>query len=409
MTEMNYIEFQGEQAKIKAWIKGVSLEDQAKEQLLRVASMPFIFQHVAVMPDCHWGMGATIGSVIATKGAVIPAAVGVDLGCGMIAQKTSLKASDLPESLGGLRSAIEGMVPHGRTKDGGKGDKGAWGNLPNRVEDVWVNQLLPGWKNIITKHPDVDKGSVNHVNHLGTLGTGNHFIEVCIDEEQSVWVMLHSGSRGVGNRIGTYFINLAQKDMGNLLGTLPDKDLAYLKDGSQHFNEYVEAVLWAQQFALFNREIMLERTLAEVKKAVKPFERLDSAIQCHHNYISREYHFGEHVLVTRKGAVSAAEGQLGIIPGSMGTGSFIVRGKGNPESFNSCSHGAGRKMSRNQAKKVFTVDDHIAATQGVECRKDAGVIDETPGAYKPLEDVMNAQSDLIEPLYRLTTVLCVKG
>lgn len=409
MTEMNYEEFQGEQAKIKAWIKGVSLEEEAKAQLLRVASMPFIFQHVAVMPDCHLGAGATIGSVIATKGAVIPAAVGVDLGCGMIAQKTSLKASDLPESLAGLRSAIESMVPHGRTNDGGKGDKGAWQNLPKRVENVWANELLPGWKNIIAKHPDVDKGSVNHVNHLGTLGTGNHFIEVCLDEQQSVWVMLHSGSRGVGNRIGTHFIKLAQKEMGALLGKLPDKDLAYLKDGSQYFNEYVEAVLWAQQYALLNRDIMLERTLAEVEKAVKPFDRLDSAIQCHHNYISREYHFGEHVLVTRKGAVSAAEGQLGIIPGSMGTGSFIVRGKGNPDSFNSCSHGAGRKMSRTKAKKVFTVEDHIAATKGVECRKDADVIDETPGAYKPLEDVMKAQSDLIEPLYRLTTVLCVKG
>jgi len=410
MTEMNYLEIQGEQAKIKAWIKGVALEEEARQQLLKIASMPFIFQHIAVMPDCHLGKGATIGSVIATKGAVIPAAVGVDLGCGMIAQKTSLKASDLPDDLSKLRSAIESVVPHGRTHDGGKGDRGAWGDdIPSLVRDMWYVNLSHGWDNIVAKNPNVAKGNVNHLQHLGTLGTGNHFIEVCIDEGDSVWVMLHSGSRGVGNRIGTYFINLAQADMGNLLGTLPDKDLAYLQDGTKHFNEYVEAVNWAQNFAFWNRVIMMQRTLEEVAKAVKPFDRLDNAIQCHHNYLSREYHFGEQVLVTRKGAVSAAEGQLGIIPGSMGTGSFIVRGKGNPESFTSCSHGAGRAMSRNAAKKRFSVADHVAATQGVECRKDEGVIDETPAAYKPLQSVMDAQSDLVEPVYRLKTLLCVKG
>lgn len=409
MTEQNYIEIPGKVAQIKAWIKGVALEDEARKQLLNIAEMPFIFKHIAVMPDCHWGMGATIGSVIATKGAVIPAAVGVDLGCGMYAQKTSLKASDLPDNLFKLRSAIEAMVPHGRTHDGGKNDKGAWGDLPKDVASIWANKLLPGWNDIVAKNPAVGKGDVNHDRHLGTLGTGNHFIEVCIDENDSVWVMLHSGSRGVGNRIGTHFINLAKDDMGDVLGTLPDKNLAYLQDGTKHFNEYVAAVHWAQQFALFNREIMMERTLAEVAKAVKPFEKLDSAIQCHHNYLSREYHFGEHVLVTRKGAVSAAEGQLGIIPGSMGTGSFIVRGKGNPESFTSCSHGAGRAMSRKAAVKRFTVEDHIAATQGVECRKDEGVLDETPAAYKPLQSVMDAQSDLVEPVYRLKTLVCVKG
>lgn len=409
MTNTNYEYIPGEKVGIKAWVKGVQLEDSAKEQLLNIAKMPFIFKHVAVMPDCHWGMGATVGSVIATKGAIIPAAVGVDLGCGMIAQKTTLTASDLPDDLHPLRLAIEAAVPHGRTNDGKPGDRGAWGDVPKVEGSIWNSILLPGWKEIIGKHPKVDTGHVNHVSHLGTLGTGNHFIEVLLDEEQNVWVMLHSGSRGVGNRVGSYFIDLAKQDMKKWMINLPDQDLAYIPEGADYFKDYLSAVEWAQRYAQYNRKLMMEQVLMIMQETIKQFDKAEEVVQCHHNYISREHHFDTNVIVTRKGAVNASKDQLGIIPGSMGVGSFIVKGLGNPDSFNSCSHGAGRAMGRNEAKKRFTVADHIAATQGIECRKDADVIDETPGAYKPLSDVMAAQSDLVEPLHRLQPLLCVKG
>ena len=391
---------------IKAWTKGVLFEDSARRQVENVASLPIVYRWVAVMPDVHAGVGATIGSVIPTVGAVIPAAVGVDIGCGMIAQRTSLKAADLPESLHGIRSAIEKAVPHGHSK-GGR-DAGAWHHPPPEALAAW-QQLAPGFHHLVDEHPVL--GRTNNLAHLGTLGTGNHFIELCLDEDDRVWVMLHSGSRGVGNRIGTYFIELARKDMGQHLRSLPDKDLAYLKEGSRHFDEYVAAVGFAQDYAMKNRELMMAEIVAALRTCAElpPFDASVEAVNCHHNYVAREHHYGKDVLVTRKGAVRAQKGDLGIIPGSMGARSFIVRGRGNPDSFCSCSHGAGRAMSRGEAKRRFTIADHVAATDGIECRKDADVIDETPGAYKDIDAVMVAQSDLVEIVHTLRQVLCVKG
>jgi len=393
---------------IKAWTKGVPLEEQARKQLLNVAQLPFIFKWVAAMPDVHWGIGATVGSVIPTKGAIIPAAVGVDIGCGMMAVQTGLNARDLPDNLKGIRTAIEKAVPHGRTNHGGRGDAGAWREIPARNNEVWQT-LKPRYDAILEKHPKLDRG--NHSNHLGTLGTGNHFIEVCLDESENVWFMLHSGSRGVGNRMGSYFIEVARRDMEKFFIHLPDKDLAYFSEGTEHFDDYVEAVEWAQDFARWNRRLMMEQIVSAVRDSgdVRPFVGELKAINCHHNYVARERHYGQNILVTRKGAVRAREGDLGIIPGSMGARSYIVRGKGNIESFTSCSHGAGRAMSRTEAKRRFSVEDHKRMTEGVECRKDADVIDETPAAYKSIEAVMAAQSDLVEIVHTLRQVVCVKG
>ncbi len=393
---------------IKAWTRGVLLDDRAKQQLVNVAKLPFVFGWVAAMPDVHWGIGATIGSVIPTKGAIIPAAVGVDIGCGMMAVQTSLNARDLPDNLHKLRTEIERTVPHGRTNNGGPGDRGAWANIPGRNEDVW-GTLKPRYDALLEQHPKLNRG--NHSNHLGTLGTGNHFVEVCLDETETVWFMLHSGSRGAGNRIGSYFIELAKQDMRKLFVNLPDEDLAYFPEGTEHFNDYFQAVGWAQDYARANRDLMMLQVVDAVRNSgeVPPFRAEVQAINCHHNYVTAETHYGEDVLVTRKGAVRAREGDLGIIPGSMGARSYIVRGKGNPESFHSCSHGAGRAMSRNEAKKRFTVDDHIRMTEGVECRKDKDVIDETPAAYKPIEAVMAAQADLVDIVHTLRQVVCVKG
>lgn len=396
-------------APIKAWVDGVQLEQQALQQLRNLAELPFIHHHVAAMPDVHWGMGATIGSVIATKGAVIPAAVGVDIGCGMMAERTTLTASDLPDDLGALRSSIEAAVPHGRTNDGKAGDRGAWGDVPRSYIKA-IAPLLGRLQAITGKHDSLSQAARRATAHAGTLGGGNHFVEICLDEEQRVWVMLHSGSRGIGNRIGTYFIEKARKEMERHFIKLPDKDLAYLVEGSELFDDYIEAVDWAQDYAKANRQLMMDATLNALSEAVpKTFTCDCGAVNCHHNYVQRERHFGADVLLTRKGAVSARVGQLGIIPGSMGAKSFIVEGKGNRESFCSCSHGAGRLMSRGEAKRRFSVEEHEAATSGVECRKDAGVIDETPGAYKDIDAVMAAQSDLVEIRHTLKQVLCVKG
>ena len=406
----NYLEIPSSKgAPIKAWVKGVPLEDQARQQLLNVAQLPFIFKWVAAMPDVHWGIGATVGSVIPTKGAIIPAAVGVDIGCGMMAVQTDLNARDLPDHLHAIRTAIEGAVPHGRTHHGGKGDQGAWQILPERHLEVWGADLKPRYDAILDKHPKLDRG--NHANHLGTLGTGNHFIEVCLDESEMVWFLLHSGSRGVGNRMGSYFIELAKKDLEKSIKNLPDRDLAYFPEGSEHFFDYVEAVEWAQDFARANRDLMMQQIVQAVRDSgeVRAFTTHLEAINCHHNYVARERHFGQNILVTRKGAVRAQRGDLGIIPGSMGARSYIVRGKGNPESFMSCSHGAGRAMSRGEARRRFTVEDHKRMTEGVECRKDAEVIDETPAAYKSIDAVMAAQSDLVEVAHTLRQVVCVKG
>lgn len=392
---------------IKAWTRGVPIEDAAKQQLINVANMPFIYKHVAVMPDVHWGMGATVGSVIATRGAIIPAAVGVDIGCGMIAQRTSLIASDLPDNLHALRSEIEQFIPHGRTDNGGDNDRGAWRNSPYSEA---MKPMMESLKLITDKHPKLERSAKRAPNHVGTLGGGNHFVEVCLDEEQRVWIMLHSGSRGIGNAIGQYFINAAKKDMERWFINLPDKDLAYIPQGSELFSDYFDALAWAQHFAKTNRDMMLSATIPALINSVHKGFTLDRpAINCHHNYVSWERHYGENVMVTRKGAVDAHEGVLGIIPGSMGAKSFIVRGKGNRESFSSCSHGAGRAMSRTQAAKQFTLEDHARATQGIECRKDMDVLDETPGAYKDIDAVMNAQTDLVDVVHTLRQVLCVKG
>jgi len=390
---------------IKAWVRGVQLEEAARSQLLNLAKLPFIYRHVAVMPDAHMGKGACVGSVIPTLGAIIPAAVGVDIGCGMSAVRTSLSANQLPDSLAPLRAAIEKAVPHGSPVRGQR-DDGSWHDLPQPHQQTW-SQLQAEYRLITDKHPKAVHRRPEH--QLGTLGGGNHFIEVCLDEEDRVWFMLHSGSRGAGNRIGTYFIELARRDMERQLINLPDRDLAYLPEGTEHFDDYCQAVAWAQTYARINRDLMMAAVAQAAQKLLPAFTLTMEAVNCHHNYIQKENHYGQTVWVTRKGAVSAREGELGIIPGSMGAQSFIVRGKGNPESFTSCSHGAGRVMSRTQAKKTFTLEEHIQATQGVECRKDAAVIDETPGAYKDIHAVMQAQNDLVEVVHTLKQVLCVKG
>ncbi len=393
---------------VKAWVHGVDIADNAWAQLQNVARLPFIHRWVAAMPDVHLGYGATVGSVIPTLRAIVPAAVGVDIGCGMMASRTSLDAAELPDNLRPVRRAIEKAVPHGRSHHGGNRDKGLWGDPPKHVRKAW-RALEPGYREIVTKHPAVKRGRT--LPHLGTLGTGNHFIEVCLDEDERVWFVLHSGSRGIGNCLGTYFMEMAKKDLGRVLGTLPDRDLAYFTEGTRHFDDYVHAVSWAQEFARRNRTIMMAAVIDAVLqvKGVRRFEADLEAVNCHHNYVQKEHHYGADVYVTRKGAVRAGRGDMGIIPGSMGARTYIVRGRGNPESFESCSHGAGRTMSRTQARRTVTLDEHIAATAHVECRKDASVIDETPAAYKDIDAVMEAQKDLVEIIHTLRQVVCVKG
>ncbi len=403
----NYIEADvGGGVPLKMWTRGVPVEDAARRQLENAARLPIVYPHIAAMPDVHYGIGATVGSVIPTVRAIIPAAVGVDIGCGMIAARTTLAAADLPDSLGPLRAAIERAVPHGRAP--GRRDPGAWQKAPPAaVTAAWAT-LAPEFAALERDHPKLAK--THPLPQLGTLGSGNHFIEVCVDEADAVWFMVHSGSRGVGNFIGTMFIELAREDALRLDVHLPDRDLAYFEEGSRHFTDYVRAVGWAQRYAATNRELMMQRVVDAAKSVIdRPFATMATAVNCHHNYVQKERHFGEDLWVTRKGAVSAREGQLGIIPGSMGARSYIVRGKGHPESFASCSHGAGRAMSRGDAKRRFTLADHRAATAGVECRKDAGVIDETPAAYKDIDAVMAAQHDLVDVVHVLKQVVCVKG
>lgn len=407
----SYETFMGETGvPVKAWVQGVDLDKGAKTQLLNTASLPFIHKWLAVMPDVHFGLGATIGSVIPTLKAVIPAAVGVDIGCGMMAVRTTLKASDLPDSLAEMRLNIERAIPHGSGKARrGSRDKGTWHHVPDPQERAWAG-MKDGYDEMLAKYPKLSRKS-NQMNQLGTLGGGNHFVEVCLDENDTVWFMLHSGSRGIGNRIGTYFVQLAKQDMERQMRNLPDKNLAYFEEGSEYFEDYVKAVSWAQNYARTNRDIMMEALIEAVSltRGVPKFLCKQEAINCHHNYISLENHFGEDVYVTRKGAVKAGLGDMGIIPGSMGAKSFIVRGKGNADSFCSCSHGAGRIMSRTQAKKLITVDQHKEDTFGVECKKDESVLDESPKAYKDIDKVMEAQEELVEIVYTLKQIVCVKG
>lgn len=386
---------------IKLWTEDI--EDGALHQLKNIAKLPFIHKNgVAAMPDVHFGIGATVGSVIATHRAIIPAAVGVDIGCGMNAVRTSLKASDLPDSLAELRHDIERSVPLGAGGKHQKDDKVSelFKRLP-AGDKRWGQQLVLGAAN--------DEGGKRAASQLGTLGSGNHFIEICLDENQDVWVMLHSGSRGTGNIIGRQFIEIAKGVAEKFFLTLPDSDLAYLPHDTQEFNDYVMAVGWCQDYAMENRRVMMEAVLRALHHRVKPFELTSEAVNCHHNYVEKENHYGENLWVTRKGAIRAREGDMGIIPGSMGQRSYIVRGKGNPESYCSCSHGAGRRMGRKAAMKKFTVADLQAQTEGVECRKDAAVLDEIPAAYKPIDEVMANQSDLVEVVHTLKQVVCVKG
>jgi tRNA-splicing ligase RtcB len=391
---------------VRMWTRGVPVEPEAQAQLANVARLPFVFHHVAAMPDVHYGIGATVGSVIATKGAIVPAAVGVDIGCGMMAVQTTLRSTDLPDSLATVRARIERAVPHGFVTVRGRAVKGSWAITPDGVLSRW-RTLAARLDALTARYPKLHEKSPHQ--QLGTLGGGNHFIEICLDEAQTVWVMLHSGSRGIGNRIGQLFIELARNDMGRHDRTLPDRNLAYFTEGTRYFDDYLEAMTWAQDYAAENRRAMMESVLRVLGETVRPFQRGAVAVNCHHNYCTSETHFGEQVLVTRKGAVRAGHGDLGIIPGSMGARSYIVRGLGNEESFQSCSHGAGRKMSRTEARKQFSVEDHEAATAGVECRKDAAVIDETPAAYKDIDAVMAAQRDLVEIVHTLKQLVCVKG
>jgi tRNA-splicing ligase RtcB len=406
MKQSNYEVIQSDNGgQIKAWTINVPVEEAALTQLKNVASFPFIYKWISAMPDIHVGAGSTIGSVIPTTNAIIPAAVGMDIGCGMMAVLTSIKKDQFQKDLWMIRSEIERAVPHGRTDNGGKNDRGAWGKIPDAPNYVWEELLLPKFKEIVNKYPKLEKA--NHVNHLGTLGTGNHFIEICFDEEDRIWIVVHSGSRGIGGQIGKTFINFAKEECKAWYINLPDPNLAYLSETSRYFNDYIEAAMWAQEYASLNRKLIINSVIECLKTFV--YFGVISELNCHHNYVAMEHHFGKNVYVTRKGAIRAREKDYGIIPGSMGAKSYIVRGKGNKESFDSCSHGAGRAMSRTEALKRFTVEDHMAATNGIECRKDNDVIDETPMAYKSIDDVMEAQKDLVEIVHTLKQIICVKG
>ena len=398
---------QGDQSIAKVWTDTV--EESAQQQIDNILTLPFIHKHIAIMPDVHMGYGSTVGSVIPTKKAIIPAAVGVDIGCGMMATQLSVSASDLPDSLADMRSDIERAVPHGFETIPGRSVKGAWEIEPQAVCSRW-RKISEGLGVISDKYPKlVERNPRKSLSQLGTLGGGNHFIEVCLDEDDTVWVMLHSGSRGIGNMIGTMFIEMAREDMRRHFINLADKDLAYLVEGTEHFDDYWFAMQWAQNYARVNREVMMDNVLRVLRNHLPSFTTMKNAINCHHNYSEIENHFGQNVYVTRKGAVRARKGDLGIIPGSMGVCSYIVEGLGNKDSFNSCSHGAGRTMSRSAAKKHFTVEDLIKQTEGVECKKDASVLDEIPGCYKSIDEVMEFQNDLVRPLHRLKQILCVKG
>jgi tRNA-splicing ligase RtcB len=378
------------------------IEPAARAQLVNISRLPIVHHHVAAMPDVHLGIGATVGSVIPTKSAIIPAAVGVDIGCGMMATRLSLTANELDESsLRKVFGQVSRDVPLGfNSHDDRDARTHAARGFQKRLESI------------LAKHPGIGKRvgrRSSWVHQLGTLGGGNHFIEVCLDESDHVWAMLHSGSRGIGNAIGSYFIELAKKDAERNQLQLPDRDLAYFPEGARHFDDYVDAVGWAQEYARANREEMMELVLEAMHRHLPAFEVTGAAVNCHHNYVERELHYGERVWLTRKGAIRAGEGELGIIPGSMGARSYIVRGKGSAESFHSCAHGAGRRMSRKAAQKTFTTNDLMEQTSGVICRKDSGVIDEIPGAYKNIDEVMDNQSDLVEVVHTLKQVLCVKG
>ncbi|MFI9720232.1 RtcB family protein [Streptomyces sp. NPDC052396] len=397
---MSYTELPGARVPIRMWTDPAMVEDVAMRQLRNVTTLPWV-QGLAVMPDVHFGKGATVGSVIAMRGAVCPAAVGVDIGCGMSAVKTSLTANDLPGDLSRLRSNIEAAIPVGFAMHDDPVDPVRLHGLPTAGwDDFWMR--FQGVADAVKFRQS------RALKQMGTLGGGNHFVEFCLDETGSVWLMLHSGSRNIGKELAEYHIGQARKLSHNQ--GLVDRDLAVFLAETPEMAAYRHDLFWAQEYARHNREIMMalfkDVVRKEFKKAKVAFEPV---ISCHHNYVAEETYEGVDLLVTRKGAIRAGSGEYGIIPGSMGTGSYIVRGLGNPDSFNSASHGAGRRMSRNQAKKRFSAQDLAEQTRGVECRKDSGVVDEIPAAYKPIEQVMDQQRDLVEVVAKLKQVICVKG
>ena len=383
---------------VKIWTDDI--EQGAIMQLENLARLKFIHHHIAAMPDVHWGLGSTVGSVIPTLQAIIPASVGVDIGCGMLAVRSNLTASRLPDRLRPIRLDIEKAVPVGRGNT-----KKTWAEIDPNIKDA----LLPQYEKIVAKH---SKASSHHVaSQIGTLGSGNHFIELCLDQNDAVWIVLHSGSRGAGNTIGKYFIEKAKQEMEryHILEYLPDKDLAYLSEYTEVFDDYMEAVDWAQKYAALNRQVMLAEIQSVLIKHFPDFHTTLEVVNCHHNYIAKENHFQKNIYVTRKGAIRAREGDLGIIPGSMGARSYIVRGKGNPDSFHSCAHGAGRKLGRKAAMRKYTVADLVKQTEGIECPKSKAQLDEIPAAYKDIDSVMANQTDLVEILYTLKQVVNVKG
>jgi len=386
---------------VKAWIEGVPIDEGAKKQISHMADLPFVTPHVAIMPDVHVGMGATIGSVIPTYRAIIPAAVGVDIGCGMSAVKLNVMKKELLENAYELRYEIEKAVPHGRTDNGGENDRGAWGDVPDHVQKVYDDHLH--YRYSCLTHKIKDTKHRRPVNQLGTLGTGNHFIEICTDENDQIWVMLHSGSRGPGNRIASTFIRLAKKLMNKWYIDLEDFNLAYFPEDTEEFKNYVEAVMFAQDYAKWNRQLMIDAVIRVIGN------QDSEMIDCHHNYIEKRRYHGKNLWITRKGATGAGRDQLAIIPGSMGTQSYIVEGLGNQESFRSCSHGAGRVMSRTQARNTITLKEHEKALEGIECRKDKDLLDESPAAYKSIEAVMTAQQDLVKIKHTLKQIICIKG
>jgi len=388
----------GENVPIRSWAPPHTIEPDALKQLRAIASLPWVAHHVAVMPDVHLGRGATVGSVIALRGAVAPAAVGVDIGCGMTAVRTTLLARQLPDDLRRLRDDIETKIPVGRAHH----DDPVWAEAsePLRAE---ARTLFGRFAELTAR---VQRLARRAEAQLGTLGGGNHFIEVCVDTEGAVWLMLHSGSRNIGAVLAEHHMEAARRSFHG--APLPDPDLAVFLAGTAPFEAYRRDLLWAQEYARLNRDLMMER-VRDAMRARWPRIGFDAQVSCHHNYLSEEHHFGEDLLVTRKGAIRARADEMGIIPGSMGTRSYIVRGKGNPLSFESASHGAGRRMSRTQARKAFDVNDLKRQTEGVECRKDRGVVDEIPNAYKDIDQVLEQQEDLVEVVATLKQVVCVKG
>jgi tRNA-splicing ligase RtcB len=394
-------------ANVKMWIGDMEVEQAAVQQITNISTLPILAGHIAIMPDVHMGKGATVGSVIPTRSAIIPAAVGVDIGCGMVAAMTNLTADDLPESLFALRNQIERDVPVGFNEHA-KGIPSVSGPYADVLRKN-LTKTMQRWDSLSLKARLGRADEKRIGRQVGTLGGGNHFIEICLDTENRVWVMLHSGSRGIGNQIGTVAIEMAKEQAAKRAWGLPDQELAWLDEGTPEFDSYIEAMHWAQDYARFNRDTMMNLVLAAMKTRFDKMKVVGDVVNCHHNFTSWEEHGEQGMWITRKGAVSARYGEMGIIPGSMGAKSFIVKGKGNPDSYCSCSHGAGRKMSRNQAKKLFTSLDLAAQTAGVECRKDDDVIDEIPGAYKDIDQVMAAQADLVEVVSTLKQVMCIKG